>query len=227
MENPNIEEITSLQNPKVRKLLLLQQKSSERRDSGLFVVEGRRELMHCQEAGYEIDTVFTVDGDVDVRAGRVFRVTPAVYEKMAYRGGTEGVIAEVRTRKTGLNDLNLGEQPLIVVLESVEKPESLQSEPEPTVPEFITAVGDDSITRFDNPERKKRSRGRSGRGGQKGRNGGDRNREPQQPKEGQQKESHVKEGQPKEGQNRGGNRDRRRGGHQPRGGEQKKTPEQQ
>ena len=107
------------------------------------------------------------------------------------------------------------------------KPESLQSEPEPTVPEFITAVGDDSITRFDNPERKKRSRGRSGRGGQKGRNGGDRNREPQQPKEGQQKESHVKEGQPKEGQNRGGNRDRRRGGHQPRGGEQKKTPEQQ
>ena len=125
MENPNIEEITSLQNPKVRKLLLLQQKSSERRDSGLFVVEGRRELMHCQEAGYEIDTVFTVDGDVDVRAGRVFRVTPAVYEKMAYRGGTEGVIAEVRTRKTGLNDLNLGEQPLIVVLESVEKPGNL------------------------------------------------------------------------------------------------------
>ncbi len=53
------------------------------------------------------------------------------------------------------------------------KPESLQSEPEPSVPEFITAVGDDSITRFDNPERRKsRSRHRSGKGGQRGNAGG-------------------------------------------------------
>ena len=53
------------------------------------------------------------------------------------------------------------------------KPESLQSEPEPYMPEFITAVGDDSITRFDNPERKrsKRRRGQRKNGGQKN-NGG-------------------------------------------------------
>ncbi|MBO6044834.1 MAG: hypothetical protein J6P69_03165 [Bacteroidales bacterium] len=53
------------------------------------------------------------------------------------------------------------------------KPESLQSEPEPYMPEFITAVGDDSITRFDNPERKrsKRRRGPRKGGGQKN-NGG-------------------------------------------------------
>ena len=36
------------------------------------------------------------------------------------------------------------------------KPESLKTEPEPEMPEFITAVGDDSITRFDAPARKKR-----------------------------------------------------------------------
>ena len=49
------------------------------------------------------------------------------------------------------------------------KPESLQTEPEPYMPEFITAVGDDSITRFDNPERKrsKRRRGNRQNGGQK------------------------------------------------------------
>ena len=39
------------------------------------------------------------------------------------------------------------------------KPESLKTEPEPYTPEFITAVGDDSITRFDNPKRPKRRRG--------------------------------------------------------------------
>ena len=36
------------------------------------------------------------------------------------------------------------------------KPESLKTEPEPEIPEFITAVGDDSITRFDAPERRRR-----------------------------------------------------------------------
>lgn len=48
------------------------------------------------------------------------------------------------------------------------KPESLRSEPEPSAPEFVTAVGDDSISRFDSPRRRK------GRGG-KGRKSGGRN----------------------------------------------------
>ena len=45
-----------------------------------------------------------------------------------------------------------------------EKPESLRAEPEPSAPDFISAVGDDSISRFDAP-RKKRSHGRSRKGG--------------------------------------------------------------
>ena len=53
-----IETITSAQNPKIKLLLQLQQKSAERRKAGLFVVEGRRELMHCLEAGFVVDTIF-------------------------------------------------------------------------------------------------------------------------------------------------------------------------
>ena len=53
-----MEQITSLQNPKIKLLTALQQKSSERRRTGLFVVEGRQELQHCIRAGYEVDTVF-------------------------------------------------------------------------------------------------------------------------------------------------------------------------
>ena len=41
------------------------------------------------------------------------------------------------------------------------KPESLKTEPEPDMPEFVTAVGDDSITRFDNPGRRRRGHGKS------------------------------------------------------------------
>lgn len=123
--------ITSAQNPKIKKLLALQLKSSERRSEGLFVVEGRREIEHCIEAGYEIDTIFVCPEICDVMPGgdrtsaKVFQVSPAVYEKIAYRAGTEGVIAEVRTRSLLLSDLRLSENPLIVVLESVEKPGNL------------------------------------------------------------------------------------------------------
>lgn len=43
------------------------------------------------------------------------------------------------------------------------KPESLRSEPEPVSPEFVTAVGDDSISRFDSPRRRKGGKGRGGK----------------------------------------------------------------
>ena len=160
--------ITSAQNPKVKRLLALQKDSSLRRESGLFVVEGRRELEHCLDAGFEVDSVFVcpslhgpdftlqrlrtfgpipptakaagpshsrcVGADGLWRAKslpgngadtRIFEVSPEVYEKVAYRGGTEGVIAEVTAKEMRLEDLELPENPLIVVLEAVEKPGNL------------------------------------------------------------------------------------------------------
>jgi TrmH family RNA methyltransferase len=121
------EQITRIQNPKIKLLAALQQKSSERRKTGLFVVEGQQELQHCMDAGYEIDTVFFCPelGAEAPDGVRSFAVTRAIYEKIAYRGSTEGVIAEVRTKSLQLQDLELGHHPLIVVLESVEKPGNL------------------------------------------------------------------------------------------------------
>lgn len=125
------EHITSLQNPKIKLLTALQQKSSERRKVGLFVVEGQQELQHCIDAGYEVDTVFLCPElcpavlPPEAGAARCFQVSPDVYAKVAYRGSTEGVIAEVRCKSLRLEDLLLGEHPLIVVLESVEKPGNL------------------------------------------------------------------------------------------------------
>ena len=56
---------------------------------------------------------------------RIIEVTPEIYGKIAYRGGTEGIMAEVRVRNLSLEDLRLRPDPLIVVLESVEKPGNL------------------------------------------------------------------------------------------------------
>lgn len=121
--------ITSVQNPRVKAVVALQQKSAERRRTGLFVVEGRREVEHCVEVGMEVEELFVCEemgvwngGEV---AAKMTVVTKDVYEKMAYRGGTEGVVAVVRSRERRLEELKLGENPLIVVVERVEKPGNL------------------------------------------------------------------------------------------------------
>jgi len=134
--------ITSTQNQRIKHLLLLQQKSAQRRADGLFVVEGRREVEHCIEAGYKLRTVFVCEeinptslkwSDRKPPLGEVWwgpdaEVVPVssnVYERIAYRGGTEGIVAVVEARRTSLDDLQLSASPLIVVLESVEKPGNL------------------------------------------------------------------------------------------------------
>ena len=55
----------------------------------------------------------------------IYEVTPQVYEKIAYRGSTEGLIAVVKSKDHGLATLQLPENPLIIILESVEKPGNL------------------------------------------------------------------------------------------------------
>jgi len=177
--------ITSTQNPKIKRLLELQQKSSERRKSGLFVVEGRRELEHCLAVGYEVESVYVrmtndesrgmtndesrfarndesklpsnpegnhhssfvtrhsslkEDSSFVIRNSSFFYVAPNVYERIAYRGSTEGIVAIVRAKRLTLESLSLAalpptggagrgavesEPPLFIVLESVEKPGNL------------------------------------------------------------------------------------------------------
>lgn len=123
--------ISSVSNPKIKQLLALQQKSSERRGNALFIVEGRREFEHCLDAGYEPATIFICPALDRGRtrtgryAGRVFEISEALYAKAAYRSGTEGVIAIMRSKSLKLSDLQLPDKPLIAVLESVEKPGNL------------------------------------------------------------------------------------------------------
>ena len=126
------EKITSARNERIRQVLELQEKSRTRRALGLFVVEGRRELEHCLEAGYELESVFwcpeilpelpqeLIGGDVPVS-----ELTAELYGRIAYRGGTEGLVARVKARPHTLEDLTLKDNPLIVEQESVEKPGNL------------------------------------------------------------------------------------------------------
>ena len=120
--------ITSVQNARIKHVVALQQKSALRREEGRFVVEGQREIEHCIACGYEIVELFVLDSLNYTGNIPATLVTSQVYEKMAYRGSTEGIIAVVKAKRHDLSDLSTltaNHSPLIIVLESVEKPGNL------------------------------------------------------------------------------------------------------
>ncbi|OFY41591.1 MAG: rRNA methyltransferase [Bacteroidetes bacterium GWF2_40_14] len=126
-----MDSLSSTKNPKIKELIELQEKSRERREKGLFIVEGIRELEACIRNGYEIESLFFFSDEYpqelasNITCNHLYSVTSNVYSKIAYRGGTEGVTAIVREKKLKLNDIKLSENPLVIVLESVEKPGNL------------------------------------------------------------------------------------------------------
>lgn len=125
------EKITSLQNPKIKHIAKLQQKSSERRKQNQIVIEGLREIALAIKSGYKINSVFVcseiVDSDTihQLRINDYSEISLNVYKKLAYRGSTEGIIALAEPRDLKLEDIKLRTNPLIIILESVEKPGNL------------------------------------------------------------------------------------------------------
>ncbi len=122
------EYITSSANPKFKRLIALLQKSSERRESALFTVEGVREISHCIEAGYKPDCIFfrpDIVSEETLPQCKHFALSAGLYAKAAYREGTEGAIGVFQAIEHPLSSLHLKDNPLIAVLESVEKPGNL------------------------------------------------------------------------------------------------------
>jgi len=128
-----MKQITSAQNPFIKQLVLLQEKAKARRQTGTFLIEGQRELQLARKGGYEIETALFVPellSETEVRslAGRqaeLIEISREVYQKMAYRDTTEGVIAVAKSKSLLLNDLQLGSNPLVLVAEATEKPGNL------------------------------------------------------------------------------------------------------
>lgn len=124
--------ITSTQNPKIKSLLALD-KPRERRKQQLFIIEGKREIQWAIEAGYKIGTVFYCEeiipekelGDALINQRLAIPVTKEVFDKIAIRENSGGVIAVAEMRAHSINQIKLSKTPLILILESVEKPGNL------------------------------------------------------------------------------------------------------
>jgi len=126
--------ISSIQNPLIKKVLLLKEKSRERKKSGLFVLEGQREFQLALKGNYQIETLFFCADIISenelfktVEAlsplPEIIALSKAVYQKMAYRETTEGILALVTSKPHSLDHLRFTKKnPLIVVAEAPEKP---------------------------------------------------------------------------------------------------------
>ena len=122
--------ISSIQNPEIKHVLQLQEKSRLRKKTGTFVIEGLRELQLAQEGGYEILNLYFDENLIAYEVLKSFAksntvfcsVSKEVYEKMAYRDSTEGVLAIAKAKNHSIDGLKLPKNPLVVVAESIEKP---------------------------------------------------------------------------------------------------------
>jgi TrmH family RNA methyltransferase len=120
--------ITSTKNPQIKHLKQLQSKSKLRLHEGNFVIEGVREISTAIKQNYELITVFISDerynADLEFsKETEIISISPKVYEHMAYRSSTEGVIGLCKTKSHGLKELIFKtDSPLVLVLEAPEKP---------------------------------------------------------------------------------------------------------
>ncbi|WP_298137309.1 RNA methyltransferase [Flavobacterium sp.] len=132
-----MKQITSIQNPFIKSLVQLQEKAKSRKQSGTFLIEGKREIELAIKGNYELETIlflpeliaendlnklFVIPSAVEVTRIELIEINKEVYQKLAYRDTTEGIIAIAKTKSLQLSDLRLPKNPLILVMESIEKP---------------------------------------------------------------------------------------------------------
>lgn len=123
--------ITSLKNPVIKKILLLKEKSKERKKDKAFIIEGKRELSLAIKANYEINTILfypeiiTLDEVLKYATNQtdIIEISKNIFEKLAYRSTTEGLIAVAKSKDHSLKNIRFkSDNPLILVAEAPEKP---------------------------------------------------------------------------------------------------------
>lgn len=126
-----MKQITSTQNIYIKQLVQLKDKSRERKKSGLFLIEGIREITLALKGGYELETIlfypelFSEEQlkNLTDKQLNFIEASKEVYEKLAYRSTTEGVLAVAKSKNHTIDELKFDkENPLFLIAEAPEKP---------------------------------------------------------------------------------------------------------
>lgn len=124
-----MKQITSLQNPFIKSLVLLQEKAKARKQTGTFLIEGQKEISLAIKGGYEIETILfypEICSEVEAKKwsqhAELVEINKEIFEKLAYRDTTEGVVGIAKSKTLSLSNLKLSANPLILIAEAPEKP---------------------------------------------------------------------------------------------------------
>lgn len=130
------ERIDSAQNARIKATARLRERRA-RKQSGLILIDGGREIMRAIEAGVEVVEAFVCRELVrgaDATASvvvlensrvRLIETSEAAYAKLGFGERDEGIVAVARRPEQSLDSLKLPKNPLIAVIEGVEKPGNL------------------------------------------------------------------------------------------------------
>ena len=109
--------------------MLLNEKTKARQQTGTFLIEGQKEISLAFKGGYEIETILfypEICSENELRkwssSAELIQITKEIFEKLAYRDTTEGVIGIAKSKDLNLSKLKLSPNPLILIAEAPEKP---------------------------------------------------------------------------------------------------------
>lgn len=134
------EQITSLQNPRVKQVLSLRDRR-DRDKSGLFLIEGFRELLRAVDSGWKIETLFycpelflgsnegALIQKIGVQGAKLLECSQPVFQKLSYRDRPDGLVAIAPKKEGGFiefaEEIEKKNKPFLVVAEAIEKPGNL------------------------------------------------------------------------------------------------------
>ncbi|MDP2737060.1 MAG: RNA methyltransferase substrate-binding domain-containing protein, partial [bacterium] len=121
--------IDSLQNEKIKNIIKLRETGRERKKQGLFLIEGWREINLAIKGGAEIASLYYcqdyIKQELAFDEEKLIEVSKKVFDKIAYRENPDGFLAVAKIKELKLKNIRLGPEPLIIVVEAIEKPGNL------------------------------------------------------------------------------------------------------
>jgi len=131
-----VEIITSLQNPRLKRLVRLRERRA-RDEEQAFLVEGYREVRRALERSVALEALYfsrewflgenepALLSQAEAAGARLFELSKDAFAKVAYRERPDGILAVAPQWRRSLEDLVLPANPFILVVEAIEKPGNL------------------------------------------------------------------------------------------------------
>ncbi|KPE50328.1 TrmH family RNA methyltransferase [Chryseobacterium indologenes] len=119
--------IESFQNDKIKNVTKLLADNRFRKKSKVFVVEGQQENDRALNYSFEPVEFFICENIFKGKLpdARIHYVSEKVYEKIAYRGSSEGIIGIYQAKEASLSSFIPKENATVIIVEGVEKPGNL------------------------------------------------------------------------------------------------------